>query len=101
MKTYGHLYEELDLRIGKLALIQPLFFIGRRFMLAIAIVIFDKHLIFQIMLMASQIVASVIIVGNLTPFRGIFKKKIEIFNEIILMLVMYTIICFSPLVRSP
>jgi len=64
-KVYGHVYNELDLRVGKTALIQPLFFIGRRFMLAIAVVVFSGHLIFQIMLMAAQIVASVIIVGNL------------------------------------
>ena len=101
MRTYGHLYDELDLRVGKLALVQPLFFIVRRFMLAIAIVSLAKHLIFQIMIMSSQIVTSAIIIGNLSPFRGQFKKKIEMFNEVILMLVMYTIICFSPLVTSP
>ena len=53
------------------------------------------------MLMASQIVASVIIVGNLQPFAGQFKKKMETFNECVLMMTMYTIICFSPLVQSP
>ena len=69
-------------------------------MLAIAIVILNQALIWQIMLMASQIVTSVIIVGSVRPFLGQFKRKIEIFNEVILMFVMYTIICFSPLVIS-
>ena len=36
---YGHLYGELDLRKGKPTLIQPFFFILRRLMLAVAIVI--------------------------------------------------------------
>ena len=49
--------------------------------------------------MASQIVISVIIIGD-RPFQTKFKYQIEFFNEIILMLVMYTIICFSPLVTS-
>ena len=49
---YGHLYEELDLRVGKMALIQPLFFILRRLMLAIVIAIINQNLIWQIMVMA-------------------------------------------------
>ena len=52
------------------------------------------------MLMASQIVASVIIIGNVRPFPGQFKRRMEIFNECILIIIMYTIICFSPFVVS-
>ena len=50
--------------------------------------------------MSSQIVVSVIIIGNIIPYRTISKKHMEIFNEIILMFVMYTIICFTPLVSD-
>ena len=90
----------MDLRVGKLVLVQPFFFLVRRLMIAIAIVIVNQVLIWQIMLMASQIVASVIIIGNVRPYRHPSKRKIEIFNEIILMVVMYTIICFSDLVPN-
>ena len=53
------------------------------------------------MLMAGQIVASVIIIGNLKPYQGVFKRNMETFNEVVLMFTMYTIICFSPLVQDP
>ena len=50
------------------------------------------------MLMASQIVASVIIIGNVRPFSSNKVSNRKLFNEIVLMFVMYTIICFSPFV---
>ena len=52
------------------------------------------------MLMAMQIVASVIIIGNVKPYGERMKRWKEMFNETILMFVMYTIICFSPFVPS-
>ena len=98
LRTYGALYDEVNLEEGPKVLLQPLFFLLRRMLLAIAVVIFDKVLIWQIMLMALQIVASVIIIGNVRPFHFQSRSNKELFNEIILMFVMYTIICFSPFV---
>ena len=97
-RTYGSVYEELDLRQGAQTLTQPFFFIFRRMMLAVAIVIMNEVLIWQVMLMASQIVASVIIIGNARPYQWQSKRSLEYFNEIILMIVLYTFICFSPFV---
>ena len=34
------------------------------------------------------------------PFKTESQRKMEIFNEVILMIVMYTIICFTPWVES-
>ena len=67
-------------------------------MLAFAIVIVNKVLIWQVMLMAAQIVGSVIIIGNVMPYQYAHRRKTEYFNEIILMLTLYTFICFSPFV---
>ena len=67
-------------------------------MLAMAIVMVNKVLIWQIMLMTAQIVIAVIIVGRVQPFRTPQKRRTEIFNEVILMMVMYCVMCFSPLV---
>ena len=46
------------------------------------------------MLMTSQIVASVIILGNVQPYKR-KKTRQELFSEIVLMYVMYTMICFT------
>ena len=61
---YGALYEELDLRAGKKILFVPGFFLLRRMMLAIAICIVGKVLIWQIFLMAAQIILQVHIIGG-------------------------------------
>ena len=87
IERFGDLYYELNLNGSKMVLIQPVFFILRRLMMAIAIVIVNKVLIWQIFLMASQIVASTIIIGNVVPFKLKSKMKSEYFNEIILMFV--------------
>ena len=100
IERFGDLYYELNLNGSKMVLIQPVFFILRRLMMAIAIVIVNKVLIWQIFLMASQIVASTIIIGNVVPFKLKSKMKSEYFNEIILMFVMYAVICFSPFVAD-
>ena len=50
------------------------------------------------MLMAYTIVASVIIIGNIRPFNTNKIGNRKLFDEIVLMFVMYTIICFSPFV---
>ena len=47
--------------------------------------------------MTSQIVASVIILGNVQPYKR-KKTRQELFSEIVLMYVMYTMICFTPFV---
>ena len=51
-------------------------------------------LIVQIVMMAAQIIAQVILIGS-NVFTKRSKKVTEFFNEFILMMVMYTIFCFS------
>ena len=53
---YGALYDELRLKTGKIVLLQPSFFLIRRFALAIAICLVGKVLIWQIFIMSSQII---------------------------------------------
>ena len=98
-KKYGALYEELDLRAGKKILYVPGFFLLRRMMLAIAICLVGKVLIWQIFLMAVQIITQVYIIGG-QVFESRHKARVEYFNECILMLTMYTILCYSPFILS-
>ena len=97
-RKYGKMYDELNIRGSKVVLVQPFFFLLRRLMLAVAIVNMQKVLIWQIMVMSSQIVASVIIIGNVRPYKLSQTRKVETLNEVLLMFVMYTILCFSPFV---
>ena len=49
--------------------------------------------------MSSQIILQVIIVG-MGVFKDSSKRRLEYFNELILMMTMYTIICYSPWVQD-
>ena len=92
---YGALYDELRLGTGKTVFLQPSFFLVRRFLLAVAICLVGKILIWQIFIMSSQIILQVIIVGS-DVFQDHSKRRLEYFNELVLMSTMYTIICYSP-----
>ena len=54
--------------------------------------------IWQISLMTMTIITQVIILGRLQPFVLPSKTKYELFSEVIVMLVMYHLICFTPFV---
>ena len=49
------------------------------------------------MLMVGQIIAQLIII-SFSVYESKFKTKMEYFNEIILMLTMYTIMCYTPFI---
>lgn len=42
-------------------------------------------------------ITAVIMVGYVQPFEDPFRQRTEMFNEVAIMLVLYCIICFSPL----
>mgnify|MGYP007004936707 FL=1 len=96
-RKYGALDEELDTSRGKKMLFVPGFFLMRRMLLAIAICAVNGTLIWQIMLMVSQVIVQVIIIGE-SVYSSKTKTKMEYFNEIILMQTLYTIVCFSPFI---
>ena len=98
LETFGEFYRELNLANGKVVLWQPLWFLFRRLMLAIMVVYFDGAVIWQISLMAFQVIVAVIVYGNVEPFKDRHVNKFEIFNEVTVMFVMYNIMCFTPFV---
>jgi len=67
--------------------------------MAVIVVIFRDYFIFQIFLKAMMIVAAVIIIGTI-PFNTVAKRQAEFLNEVIIMLVLYNMICFSPVVTD-
>ena len=97
---YGEFYEGLKLSNGPVVFWQPIWFLIRRFLLATTIVWRHRVLVLQVVQMTGQIITAVIIIGNVRPFTDPKKSRFEFFNEIMIMLVMYHIICFSPFVPS-
>ena len=99
-KKFGVLYEGLDLRSGRIVSLLNFLFLYRRYLLGIAVV-FQKHLIVQVYILIFGSIASLILVGFYDAF--LLKKETynEYFNETIIMLSLYTFMCFSDFVPDP
>jgi len=48
-----------------------------------------------------SVVFGVILVGWVESLEGASRRKVEFINEIIIMMVLYCMICFSPFVPDP
>ena len=48
----------------------------------------------------AQSIISVIIFGYLKPLKDLSQVPMELFNEVILMTTLYTMICFTPWIQS-
>ena len=76
----------------------PCYFMLRRFLIAIIVVVFRNFLWLQIFLKAMSIVTAVILIGEANYFETKFKRRFEFANEILVMLMLYNMISFSPFV---
>ena len=99
-KKYGVLYEGLDLRSGRVVLFSNFLFLYRRYLLGVAVV-FQKHLIMQVYILMTGSLASLILVGFYDAFLVKSATYNEYFNESIIMLSLYTFMCFSDFVPDP
>ena len=83
---------------GPKVLIHPFYFMLRRLMMAIIVVIFRDFLWMQLFIKAMSIVAAVIIIGEADYFETRFKRRMEYANEILVMFMLYNMFSFSPFV---
>ena len=90
---YGAIYENLNVKKGKSIINQMLFFYMRRILLALVIVN-QKHLIVQLLTMHACFTIQGMILG-IKPFEDPFTLKMEFFNEILLMTILYCMMSFT------
>jgi len=70
MEQFSPIFEDLKIEVGPISLMHPIYFLFRRFLMAVIVVVFRNHLIFQVMLKAFSIIAAVIITGAI-PFNSV------------------------------
>ena len=97
-QRFGAMFEELSMEKGPKVLIYPCYFMFRRLLLAIIVVIFKKFLWMQIFLNTMSIIIAVVILGEADYFETRFKRTMEFTNEVLVMFILYNMISFSPLV---
>ena len=91
------IFEDLRTTIGPVALAHPMYFLLRRLIMAVNVVFLKDHLIFQVILKDFTILAGAIITGFI-QYDSRAKRNTELFNEVIVMCVLYCMMCFSPFV---
>jgi hypothetical protein len=69
-------------------------------MMAVIVVKFE-HFIFQVLMKAFSIVIGVILIGHIEALTPPLKRKMEFMNEVIVMMVLYCMISFSPVAADP
>ena len=82
-------------------LIYPIFFFIRRLILSASVIYTSTHLIVQIYGFAGMTTAMIILVGHVKPFKLQKRNKVEILNEVCILLIMYQTFCFSDFLPSP
>ncbi len=91
---WGKIFEGLDLKKGRTVVLQMAHYFLRRFMLIVVIVCQD-YIIVQIMTVCFSFVTELIILGFIRPFKDPFNNKMEYFNELVILLTMYCLMCFT------
>jgi hypothetical protein len=97
-QQYHGFFEELRIRTGPIILIYNNYFMLRRFILAACVVFLRQMFFLQFMLKAFSIIAAVIIDGQFDVFETRSKLMFELFNEVMIMMILYTVVSFSSFV---
>jgi len=92
---HGAFIEDLDLRRGRLVLLQPVWFKLRRLILGVAVVLLNKKALWQFLIVMFTVFVQIIVLTCLVPFKSSSQVGRELVNEAIIMVVLYHLMCFS------
>ncbi len=95
---FGALYENLDLGQGRQIIAIPTIFVARRLILAITVV-FCGSFIIQIHVLLVGVIAQVTALG-LDSLTSTSESRREYFNEIIVLMTLYSFMCFTNFVQE-
>lgn len=96
---FGAVYENIDPNAGKLVILEPITFLVRRLALC-AIVVYTDTMIYHFLVIIATCVWQVKLVITVKPYKTTFHHNMEILNEVLIMLVVYTFMLFSDFVTN-
>ncbi len=97
-RRFGALLDGISLDKDLSFLTYPNYFMLRRFLMAVMLVVFRKFLWMQIFLKTITIMTAVILIVEADYFETRFRVRLEFSNEILIMIMLYIMIFFSPFV---
>jgi len=100
LEKYHTFYEGLNVEGSPNVVLYPLYFMVRRLLLGLTIVLLDQTVIWQVAMKTASVIANVILVGQIMPFTDHSKYKMEFVNEVLVMFVLYHMIIFTPFLHD-
>ena len=97
---FGSIYQGIDLT-RRSPLLYNVLFVLRRLIFAIACVIFKGNPFFQIQVLIYQCTLLIIYLFFVQPFERKIFNKLEIFNEITIVIVTYHLFVFTDFMDDP
>jgi hypothetical protein len=85
---------------NKKVIVQPIFYIYRRILVALIITLMRDLPVFAAIAMNFLILVSLILMGQIEPFRMKFILYIELANQFLFLVVNYHILCLSNFVED-
>ena len=98
-RVYGPAYEGLSDKEGKF-IAYPLFFFYRRLLLPLAIIMLPTTLTVHYATLTVSGLATIILIGLTRPFVENNDNKAEILHELVIIVIMYHIFCFTDFVPN-
>jgi hypothetical protein len=95
-----HFFEELNLETGPSVLLYKNWFLMRRLLMAVICVYTSKYFFVQFSIFAWCSIINVVIIGMTGLFEEPSKVTNEFINEVAIMLILYTVVCFSAYVQD-
>jgi len=97
---YGSMFSKLDLNKGRLVIAVPMAFFVRRVLLSLTVVWLRGYPVFQIFITNFSVLAVIILHGQIEPYATRFENRLETFNELLVVGIVYHMCIFSPWVYS-
>lgn len=95
---YESLYENLNLAQGRKVIMIPFLFLTRRLLLTVAVVN-QGNFVVQVVVLFLGVIAQFTIIGH-HPYTSLRESYSEYFNELVIMLTMYSFFCFTDFVKD-
>ena len=71
---------------------------GRRLLFAIVVIFDDTFTWLHLAFYGATTIATLIYIGYMRPFETEYENKVEMFNELMNLMVLYLLICFTDFV---
>ena len=94
------LFEGLDVTKGPVIMIHLIFFTLRRLILALIVVTMKDVLAIQIVLQTFSVIIAVTIISYADVYEESSQRRLELINEVVIMLALYCTMCFSPMIED-